>query len=437
MKKLSNINESVWGDIYKRGAGEQVRQEDKIFSKEELDVRIREEYNKQNTAKTHIIDLTMLNVSLIDDMSKLFLDKCMGVTTIDISNWDVSNVKDMSDMFWGCKSLQVLNVSNWNVSNVTNMSNMFWGCKSLQTLNVSNWDVSNVKIMKNMFHSCELLQTIDVSNWDVSNVQNMGSMFNNCSSLETLNVSKWNVSNVKDMSYMFYECKKLQTLNVSNWDVSNVEDMGEMFWSCKSLQTLDISNWNVSNVLYMNNMFSGCSSLKTLDVSNWGKRHQKEIPDEFKKINESIWGDIYKRGAGEQERKEDIPLFNWAFTINLDILSFGNYYEDLTSYQKKQVNANLNKIKRNAKKWSKELDKLGLTVESDSESISILNVNEHNLFDTIKLLIENILGGAPGFYIDDIYKIISQEKIENDLIENNLDDLWETCDDYIYRRVEH
>ena len=44
-----------------------------------------------------------------------------------IELWNVSNVTDMSCMFWGCENFnQPLN--SWNVSNVTDMSDMFLGC---------------------------------------------------------------------------------------------------------------------------------------------------------------------------------------------------------------------------------------------------------------------------------------------------------------------
>ena len=46
-----------------------------------------------------------------------------------LNNWNVSNVKDMRDMFWGATSFnQPLN--KWNVSNVTDMSFMFGLCDS-------------------------------------------------------------------------------------------------------------------------------------------------------------------------------------------------------------------------------------------------------------------------------------------------------------------
>ena len=43
----------------------------------------------------------------------------------DISKWNVSNVTDMSNMFYGSKFNR--DISEWNVSNVNNMQQMF--CK--------------------------------------------------------------------------------------------------------------------------------------------------------------------------------------------------------------------------------------------------------------------------------------------------------------------
>jgi len=40
-------------------------------------------------------------------------------------------VTDMEGMIQGCSSLESLDVSNWDTSNVTNMSSMFAGCSSL------------------------------------------------------------------------------------------------------------------------------------------------------------------------------------------------------------------------------------------------------------------------------------------------------------------
>ena len=44
----------------------------------------------------------------------------------------------MSWMFSGCKNLKVLNLSNFDTNKVIDMSDMFYGCSSLNTITVNN-----------------------------------------------------------------------------------------------------------------------------------------------------------------------------------------------------------------------------------------------------------------------------------------------------------
>ena len=53
--------------------------------------------------------------------------------SIDLSNFNTSNVTNMRDMFYNCSSLTTLDLSNFDTSKVTNMSYMFYGCSSLTT----------------------------------------------------------------------------------------------------------------------------------------------------------------------------------------------------------------------------------------------------------------------------------------------------------------
>lgn len=56
-----------------------------------------------------------------------------------------------NNMFSGCSSLTSLDLSNFDTSDVVDMSNMFSGCSSLTNLDLSNFDTSNVVDMFNMF----------------------------------------------------------------------------------------------------------------------------------------------------------------------------------------------------------------------------------------------------------------------------------------------
>ena len=84
----------------------------------------------------------------------------------------------------------------------TSYFRMFYECSSLRSLDLSNWDVSNVEDFRCMFKNCENLKSLDLSNWDMSNGKNFSHMFQDCWNLKSLNNSTWNVSNGKDFSCM-------------------------------------------------------------------------------------------------------------------------------------------------------------------------------------------------------------------------------------------
>ena len=152
---------------------------------DELRKIIKYRYNKLGPGtKQKPIDFNDIDVSNIDSF---YNDKGIGIFDsmdfkyIDISYWDVSNVKSMYDMFFACNKLKLTgDLSKWDVSKVTNMSGMFCGCNELEFIG-------------------------DISKWNVSNVTNMTHMFNDCNNFNQ-DISKWNVSNVRYHAYTFYDC---------------------------------------------------------------------------------------------------------------------------------------------------------------------------------------------------------------------------------------
>lgn len=122
----------------------------------ELKKIIEDRYDKLGPGtKKNPIDFNDIDVSNIN----LFYDGSIGIFEktkfeyIDISNWDVSNVEDMSFMFYKCEKLKFVgDLSNWDVSNAEDMYSMFDNCEKLKSVgDLSDWDVSGVKSMTWMF----------------------------------------------------------------------------------------------------------------------------------------------------------------------------------------------------------------------------------------------------------------------------------------------
>jgi surface protein len=161
------------------------------------------------------------------------------------------------------------------------MSGMFNSCLGLSTLDVSGFDTSNVTDMCDMFWGCAKLTSLDISKFDTSKVTNMGGMFCACNKLTTLDVSGFNTSKVTDMSGMFASTN-LSTLDVSGFDTSKVTDMMAMF-SSRNLTELDLSSFDTSKVTKMDWMFS--SNLRSLTLGE----NFKNVPEEAELYNDKGW----------------------------------------------------------------------------------------------------------------------------------------------------
>ena len=101
-------------------------------------------------------------------------------------------------------------------SGVLTLNGLFYNCTKLRTLDLSNFDTTNVHNMYNMFNSCQSLTSLDLSNFNTINLTDMSSMFYGCYSLATLDLSNFNTSKVTDMSRMFNSCNSLTTVKVIN-----------------------------------------------------------------------------------------------------------------------------------------------------------------------------------------------------------------------------
>ena len=149
---------------------------------------------------------------------------------------DMSNVTDMSYMFFSCYNIN--SIPLLDTSNVNNMLYMFSRCYKLAT--IPKLETSNVTTMSNMFYSCESLASIP--QLDTSNVTDMNEMFYLCSSL--VSIPKLDTSKVTNANNMFGFCRKLTA--IPQLDMSNVDTNEYMFYMCSNLTEIHITGMKVS-----------------------------------------------------------------------------------------------------------------------------------------------------------------------------------------------
>ena len=192
------------------------------------------------------IEYTVVDRYILDDIIGYDFDNNFyGPITADLTKICTSRITDMSNLIFGCGDDFNQPIGNWDVSNVTDMSFMFYVECGLSQFNqdISHWDVSNVINMEGMLGgSASFAQ--DLNQWDVSNVTNMARMFVYSSFNQPIN--NWDVSNVTNMQSMFYDNYQFNQ-DIIQWDVSNVTDMYAMFHQAYSFNQ-DLSNWPVENV---------------------------------------------------------------------------------------------------------------------------------------------------------------------------------------------
>ena len=145
----------------------------------------------------------------------------------------------------------------WNTS-LSICNSMFKELRSITKINLTNFDSSQVTDMSNMFRACSSLKSIDFSNIDTKSVTDFGYMFYECGSLISLDLRNFDTSSAKAMNQMFFVCANLKTLDLSIFNTSLVTNMAQMFYGCFALISLELVNFNTSSVTTMNQMFYYC-----------------------------------------------------------------------------------------------------------------------------------------------------------------------------------
>ena len=135
----------------------------------------------------------------------------MNVTATDRPDFSQLQSGGLARSFESCSFMDSLNVSNWDMSNVDSLRGMFNGCKALQILDVSNWDVSNITDMTNAFLNTNNIN-LDVTNWTTTSLSTCSRILQ-LSTLFDRDLSGWDISNVTDFTFFMLTTNGLSTVN--------------------------------------------------------------------------------------------------------------------------------------------------------------------------------------------------------------------------------
>lgn len=182
------------------------------------------------------LDLSKWKNSKLSDAWSMFR-WCNYLTYVDISGIDMSKVTDGSGMFEDDKNLKTIKFHPNAFPNPTlkNGLRMFSNCSSLTSLDVSNWNVSSLENTHDMFRSCKSLTTLDVSKWKAKNLKDMTQMFWLCENLTSLDCSGFDTCNATKMYGVFGYCRKLSSVKgiFSLKSITESKQVEDMFASTK------------------------------------------------------------------------------------------------------------------------------------------------------------------------------------------------------------
>ena len=172
-----------------------------------------------------------------------------------IGTWDVSNVRDMTQMFcavnsslpdqgWAADCNTACSdfdddVSEWDMSGVSSTHQMFREAASFNQ-DIGRWELSRVDNMGFMFMNADSFNQ-DVGGWETSSVTNMYSMFNRAASFNQ-DIGRWNVSKVKIMNFMFYRAASFYQ-NLSAWRVSGKPGSSAVYMFVSSPMGTEYGMW--------------------------------------------------------------------------------------------------------------------------------------------------------------------------------------------------
>ena len=226
-------------------------------------------------------ELGFADFSGMTSFKELFKGKTKLTNIQNFDRIDVSHIRSVQDMFYGCVALvDITPLKTWKLQNCTNFKGFLGATGIVNTDGLQNIDFSSAYSTKEFFYGCIYLTDLNgISGWDLSTIEELTEMFTLCESLKDLTPLKdWDVSHVVNMTGMFegttlggHFGNRLVTLDgLEDWDVSNVRFFSRMFRVNFWLSDISaLASWDVSKGTDFSEMFLGMACTDLADISGW------------------------------------------------------------------------------------------------------------------------------------------------------------------------
>lgn len=156
------------------------------------------------------------------DISGLF--EYSGLKYIDVSYWKLSkSIIDVIGLFRSCEYLEeVVGLNTWDTRYINSITGMFSDCYQLKRIDLSGWDLSNVKKARKSFFMCSSLENIgDTSKFDFSQLKTCPGMFQGCKNLKSIKgIENWSMKSCINIKDMFNGCINL-SCDLDSWNIDN------------------------------------------------------------------------------------------------------------------------------------------------------------------------------------------------------------------------
>lgn len=166
---------------------------------------------------------------------------------LSVDQWGTNVWQFMDSAFGGCTNMTIEATDAPDLSAAGDLTYMLRGT-GVTTEDLSGWDVSQISSLLGLFQDTSF--NGNITTWDVSHVERFDALFY-ADPIFDQNISGWDTSSATNMNALFFHDAAFDQ-DISGWDVSQVTDMADMFdsggisaqnydtllvgWSSQSLQ---------------------------------------------------------------------------------------------------------------------------------------------------------------------------------------------------------